>query len=635
MKASNLTKSVIAAMLILLSLSSQVAATTSYVTLNDGRFLVFPDSCVETMSTDGGSVSFTAPDGTVYSYSSHEVASVSSQFPKDLPYITSFEFDNKYNYQLFTDATGVIDDNTITVDVACIGKWLTASFSLSDADARAYVDGIEQVSQQSRLRFDTTLVYTVGYPGYYILEPQPSGDYILVPFGRKYSVNVNHLVDQATAVPRIDINTVGGVNITSKKYYVDAEIIIDGAGVFPSMTDSVQIKGRGNSSWSSNPDAKNPYRLKFANKVKPFGLTKGKNWVLLANKIKGSQLTNAIGMKAASLMGTVAPCHIIPVDLYINGTYKGSYNFTEKIGLANNSVDLDDENVAALLELDTYYDEATGQKFRTSSFNLPVNIKEPEFSEGTTLLTLNDIKQRFNDFATEVENSGILSNFADLDLLARYMLLNDFICNLELFHPKSAFCYYENVLDQDSKLCFGPAWDLDWAFGYDATHSSSYFTNNIDCDFFLKLVPSRFFGRMGYNPQLASQMYLLFKDFIANGLDELCDFCQDYYNYAEPSLKNNKAAGLDSFNYASQVPNAVNWLRERAAYLEEELKGYYEKPGDVNYDKEVNIGDITALTDVILGGNVDVHTHRRADVNLDGEITVGDISHLIDLIADN
>ena len=140
---------------------------------------------------------------------------------------------------------------------------------------------------------------------------------------------------------------------------------------------------------------------------------------------------------------------------------------------------------------------------------------------------------------------------------------------------------------------------------------------------------------MGYNPQLASQMYLLFKDFIANGLDELCDFCQDYYNYAEPSLKNNKAAGLDSFNYASQVPNAVNWLRERAAYLEEELKGYYEKPGDVNYDKEVNIGDITALTDVILGGNVDVHTHRRADVNLDGEITVGDISHLIDLIADN
>ena len=64
---------------------------------------------------------------------------------------------------------------------------------------------------------------------------------------------MDFLTDHSTTVPRIDINTVGGVYITSKEYYVDAEIIIDGAGVFPSMTDAVKIKGRGNSSWSNNP----------------------------------------------------------------------------------------------------------------------------------------------------------------------------------------------------------------------------------------------------------------------------------------------------------------------------------------------------------------------------------------------
>ena len=142
----------------------------------------------------------------------------------------------------------------------------------------------------------------------------------MMPYGRTYSVNVDYSTYRSGSVPRIDINTVGGVNITSKDYYVDAEIIIDGAGAFPSMTDSVQIKGRGNDSWSSNPNSKNPYRLKFASKVKPFGLTKGKNWVLLANKRKGAMLSNAIGMKAASLIGTAAANHIIPVDLYINGT---------------------------------------------------------------------------------------------------------------------------------------------------------------------------------------------------------------------------------------------------------------------------------------------------------------------------
>ena len=395
--------------MVALFMSSPLAAVTNYVTFNDGRMLVFPDTCVTSMSTDDGTLTFVALDGTVYAYSMEEVASIEKRLTKQLPTITSFEFDNKYNYQVFADADGVISGTNINVEVAGIGKWLTASFDLSHETAHATVDGIEQVSRQTRLRFDPSRVYTVGFPTDFILARQSDGGYGFLPFGRQYTVNVDYLTDHSSAVPRIDINTVGGVNITSKKVYVDAEIIIDGAGVFPSMTDSVQIKGRGNSSWSSNPNAKNPYRLKFAQKVKPLGLTKGKNWVLLANKLHGSMLTNAIGMKAASLLGTEAANHIIPVDLYINGTYKGSYNFTEKVGFGNNSVDLDDESAAALLELDTYYDEPTGQKFKSTPYKIPVNITEPEFADDTTLLTLNDIKQRFNSFASAVQNDEDIS----------------------------------------------------------------------------------------------------------------------------------------------------------------------------------------------------------------------------------
>lgn len=620
------------ASMILFILLSKVALATSYVTLNDGRLYVFPDSYVESTSTDNGLLSFTALDGTIFSYPLENVSSVGTQLTKELPTIETYLFDNKHNYQVFTDATGIIDGNQIKVTVAGIGKWLTASFTLSDEAARAYVDGNEQVSTRSRLRFDPSRVYTVGYPGDLILAPGPSGNYMLVPFGRQYTVSVDYLTDHSTMVPRIDINTVGGVNITSKTEYVDAEIIIDGAGVFPSMTDSVKIRGRGNSSWSSNPDSKNPYRLKFADKVKPFGLTKGKSWVLLANRIKGSILTNAIGMKAASLLGTEAANHIVPVELYINGKYKGSYNFTEKVGFANNSVDLEDESAAALLELDLYYDEANDQKFRSSPFKLPVNIKEPTFSEGTTLITLNDIKQRFNGFTKAVNDGEVISDYADIDHLARYLLFNYFICNLELYHPKSTYCYYENVLDTDSKLMFGPAWDLDWAFGFDGGHAESYFRDKITCDYFLSLTTSSCFYRLGNDTQVASRMYRLLRDFMAGGLDELCDFCQEYYDYAKPSLLNNKAASLDGTNYATQVGKAVTWLRARADFIEAELKPKYDKPGDVNDDREVNIGDINALTDIILGGHADAETRRRADVNGDSEITVGDLNALIDLI---
>ena len=73
--------------------------------------------------------------------------------------------------------------------------------------------------------------------------------------------------------------------------------------------------------------------------------------MLLANAQKGSMMTGAIGMKAAQLMGCAAANHLVPVELYINGDYRGSYTFTEKIGLHNNSIDLENESRAVLLDM--------------------------------------------------------------------------------------------------------------------------------------------------------------------------------------------------------------------------------------------------------------------------------------------
>ena len=54
--------------------------------------------------------------------------------------------------------------------------------------------------------------------------------------------------------------------------------------------------------------------------------------------------------------------------------------------------------------------------------------------------------------------------------------------------------------------------------------------------------------------------------------------------------------------------------------------------GDVNGDGEVNIADINALIDVILGGDADADQRMRADVNSDGEVNIADINALIDII---
>jgi hypothetical protein len=128
-------------------------------------------------------------------------------------------------------------------------------------------------------------------------------------------------------------------------------------------------------------------------------------------------------------------------------------------------------------------------------------------------------------------------------------------------------------------------------------------------------------------------MYLILKDFNDTGsLNELCDFCQEYYRYAKPSFQNNKAASLDATDYAAQVTKAINWLKARYNYLMEQYSLKLGIRGDVNGDHEINIGDVSALTDILLGGYADAWTLLRADVNSDGETTVADINMLIDLI---
>jgi hypothetical protein len=58
------------------------------------------------------------------------------------------------------------------------------------------------------------------------------------------------------------------------------------------------------------------------------------------------------------------------------------------------------------------------------------------------------------------------------------------------------------------------------------------------------------------------------------------------------------------------------------------------KIGDVNRDGEVNITDVTATIDIILGKETaeDNYDHKAADVNTDGAINITDVTGLIDLI---
>ena len=54
--------------------------------------------------------------------------------------------------------------------------------------------------------------------------------------------------------------------------------------------------------------------------------------------------------------------------------------------------------------------------------------------------------------------------------------------------------------------------------------------------------------------------------------------------------------------------------------------------GDVNGDDEVTVADINTLTNIVLGGDADADTLKRADVNEDKEIGIADVNVLVDII---
>ena len=205
-----------------------------YVYLNDGTVRVFPDSCVLRMFKSKDRCLYIYPlAGDPFIYSLDDIVQESATPIRDLPTITAFKFNNKYNYQVVTDAYGIITDDSITVEVSGIGKRLTASFTASDENAKVYIGDEEVESTVSRLRYDSDKVLSTGYPGDSILTRFDDNTYRFKPYRKEYALKVIFLTDKATSVPRIDINTVGGVNISSKEVYIDAQIIIDGNGVFP------------------------------------------------------------------------------------------------------------------------------------------------------------------------------------------------------------------------------------------------------------------------------------------------------------------------------------------------------------------------------------------------------------------
>ena len=462
---------------------------------------------------------------------------------KDTGVLSAFRFLKKNNAFLTADVSSSIGEESIIPLVTFSQSELIPTFTTNAV--KVLVGEVEQKSGMTKNDFSSPVVYQ------FIMR---NGETF------QYTVKAEFLL---SAIPELTITTTDPsiAEIPSKDYYLEGTLAVNGRGGYEDYTGKTEVKGRGNSTWGY---PKKPYRLKLNKKAEICGLGKAKNYVLLANHLDPTLMLNSVAFKIGRLLELPFTNHAIPVDVVLNGIYKGSYLLTEQIEVKENRVDLD-ENNSVMWELDSYWDDEP--KFKSTAFNLPVMVKDPDL----TTEQFEYWKKDFNAFTTQFAKEPLEGNsyvdMIDIESVAKFLITFNLVHNMEINHPKSVFLHKEG----NGKYVMGPIWDFDWAYDYEGTsnHFGRYNTPLFSSS--MNGVGTAFFQRFLQESRVKAIYKRTWQDFKNNKLDALLQYVDDYAVMLKPSVERNSELWENTRSFDTKVKELKTWLRNRADYIDSEV----------------------------------------------------------------
>lgn len=564
------------------------AADTLYVYMKDSIVHCFPVSDIDTVFMEEAFHNVKISPSVSFSFPIQEVDKVSLSAPEALNFNT-FHFNKKYNLHLPGDISCYANETKEgwMASVNSIGHYLTPSFQIKNG-VKVYSQDKRVKNKKTSLNFSNPQLLTLvdstvkqyGWKnGAYDWEPQKTFQTISI-----------HFPSDTAKVNRIEINTEGGQPITSRDEYVSAQVTISDNGVFDGFEATAQIRGRGNTTWGNTE--KKPYRIKLPTKGKPLGLKNGKNWNLINNYMDSTLMLNALAMKIGHILNIPYTNHMMPVDLYLNGEYRGNYSFTEKVGLSNNSIDVDESKGAYILEFDIYLFDELNEKskeiYKDSSaiFHLPFCLKDPDLNELPTDKA-NSLFAQYKEELKALENavaqmdSVEIHKYMDVTLFAKTFFVYDLSYNNELNWPKSIYFYKLDTLD--APFVMGPLWDFDLAFGrysqmFDpildnwTVVGSPVYPNGLGIS--MKGSGFVFFDYLRKNRAFQKAYHEVFLAF-EERMPELFDFIDAFQSYADESLLQNatlwNGSGAD---YKRLNAKCKEWLQKRLDFVYQHMRNY-------------------------------------------------------------
>lgn len=278
---------------------------------------------------------------------------------------------------------------------------------------------------------------------------------------------------QITNLPLVVIHAEGDQEPVDKVNNLPAVINVISKNGHKLLSDDGTYRLRGNYSMEL---PKKPYRIKFNNKHHVCGSpAKAKKWTLINNYGDKTLMRNILAFELSRRGGMTYTPFCTPVDVIVNGEYKGNYQLCDLVEVGGDRIELDEMDATCtegdlltggyFIEVDAHALEEPS-KFN-SSRGTPVTIKSPDPDE-ILQVQKNYIQNSFNAMEASVFASTFADpengyrKYLDLESFLRHFLIEEFAGNTDT--------YWSTFLTKprnDDHFYVGPIWDNDIAFEND------------------------------------------------------------------------------------------------------------------------------------------------------------------------
>lgn len=267
-------------------------------------------------------------------------------------------------------------------------------------------------------------------------------------------------------LPVMQIYTVDSAPIETKTDYVAGSLFIDG------IEYPMQIRGRGNASWTAFP--KKSYRIKLDEGAPLFGLPENRDWVLTSNYADKSLIRNCVAHDIAAALDGLdyTPTHF-SVNLYLNGEYIGVYTFADKIEEGSGRIDFtakEGESPSSFGGLDIGFLCEIGWDFEgENDYNrdyfdankvVRIFVKEPKSDRANTP-EFTYAKQYILAVERALAAGSGWQALIDLDAWVDWFIATELTFNTESAFYRSCYLWKR----AGGRLMLGPVWDFDMALG--------------------------------------------------------------------------------------------------------------------------------------------------------------------------